>query len=299
MLKTIFITGVSSGLGAATARLFADKGWNVVGTVRRAEDVTPWHDRHNVRVLILDVTDAVAVSVIADKAFAEFGRIDVVVNNAGYFQMGPLETSTMEQIRAQYETNVFGLIGVTKAFLPCLRAQGSGLFINIASISAENGYPFGSVYSSTKAAVATLTEALNIELAPVGLNAKAVLPGLHATRIFTKIDVAGSVPDGYRALLKQFINMQQAVRGSEPEVVAKVVWTAVTDGRHDRVRYYAGPDATSVPLAKRFLGAAGYWRFFRKTLLQSPGLLTRLMTPQGKAKVEFGENLQRFQNDAA
>lgn len=298
MVKTIFITGVSSGLGAATACLFADKGWNVVGTVRRLEDGVPWQNRQNVRILKLDVSDAAAVAGIADKALAAFGRIDVVVNNAGYFQMGPLETTTMEQIRAQYETNVFGLIGVTKAFLPHLRAQGSGLFINIASVSAENGYPFGSVYSSTKAAVTTLTEALNVELAPVGLSAKAVLPGLHATRIFTKIDVAASVPDGYRTLLRQFIGMQQAVRGSEPEVVAKVVWNAATDGRDDRVRYYAGPDATSVPLAKRFMGAAGYWRFFRKTLLQGPGALTRLMTPQGKARVEFGENLNLMQKDA-
>lgn len=298
MVKTVFVTGVSSGLGAATACLFADRGWNVVGTVRRAEDGAQWRNRHNVRTLNLDLCDAEAVAGIADKAFAEFGRVDVVVNNAGYFQMGPLETSTLEQIRAQYETNVFGLIGVTKAFLPHLRAQGSGLFVNIASISAENGYPFGSVYSSTKAAVATLTEALNVELAPVGLNAKAVLPGLHATRIFTKIDLAASVPDGYRSLLQRFIKTQQSVRGSEPEVVAKVVWTAVTDGRDDRVRYYAGPDATSVPLAKRVLGAAGYWRFFRKTLLRGPGLLTRLMMPQGKATVEFGENLYRLQNDA-
>lgn len=298
MAKTIFITGVSSGIGAAAARLFSNKGWNVVGTVRRAEDGTLWNDHKNVRILNLDVTDAESVAGIADMAFAAFGRIDVVVNNAGYFQMGPLETSTMEQIRAQYETNVFGLIGVTKAFLPRLRAQGSGLFINIASISAENGYPFGSVYSSTKGAAATLTEALNVELAAVGLNAKAVLPGLHATRIFTKIDVAPSVPEGYRPLLRRFIKMQQSVRGSEPKVAAKVIWTAATDGRENRVRYYAGPDATSVPLAKRLIGAAGYWRFFRRTLLNGPDALTRLMTPQGRAKVEFGENLYRMQNDA-
>jgi NAD(P)-dependent dehydrogenase (short-subunit alcohol dehydrogenase family) len=298
MTKTIFITGVSSGIGAATARLFADKGWTVVGTVRRAEDAASWGDRQSVRILTLDVTDADAVARIADKAVAAFGRIDVVVNNAGYFQMGPLETSTMDQIRAQFETNVFGLIGVTKAFLPHLRAQGSGLFINIASISAENGYPYGSVYSSTKAAVATLTEALNVELAAVGLNAKAVLPGLHATRIFTKIDVAPSVPEGYRPLLRQFIKMQQSVRGSEPEVVAKVVWEAVTDDREDRVRYYAGPDATPVPMAKRLMGTAGYWRFFRKTLLQGPSALTRMMTRQGRATVEFGENLSLMQKDA-
>ena len=298
MAKTIFITGVSSGIGAATARLFAERGWNVVGTVRRPADAEPWQDRPNVRILTLDVTDPEAVAAAAGAAFSAYGRIDVVVNNAGYFQMGPLETSTMDQIRAQYETNVFGLIGVTKAFLPHLRAQGSGLFINVASTSAENGYPFGSVYSSTKGAVALLTEALNVELAAVGLTAKAVFPGLHATRIFTKVDMAESVPEGYRSLLRQFVRMQGSVRGSAPEVSAKVIWTAATDGKDDRARYYAGPDATSIPSAKRLMGTAGYWRFFRGTLLEGPGWLTRLMTPQGTAAVEFGENVRQLEADA-
>lgn len=298
MIKTIFVTGVSSGFGAAIVRLFAKKGWNVVGTVRRLDDASVWGDYPNVRVLQLDVNDPEAVAGIASLAFSAFGRIDVVVNNAGYFQMGPLESSTMNQIRAQYETNVFGLIGVTKAFLPHLREQGSGLFVNIASVSAENGYPFGSVYSSTKGAVMLLTEALNVELAELGLNAKAILPGLHATRIFTKVDVAPNVPEGYRPLLRRFISTQQSVRGSEPEVVAKVVWNAATDGRHDRVRYYAGPDAVVVPIAKRLMGAAAYWRFFRRTLLNGPNLLTRLLMPQGNANVEFGENLRKMQVDA-
>jgi NAD(P)-dependent dehydrogenase (short-subunit alcohol dehydrogenase family) len=297
MVKTIFVTGVSSGIGAATVRLFAEKGWNVVGTVRRLEDGSGWSEYPNVRVLQLDVTYPEAVAGISSLAVAAFGRIDVVVNNAGYFQMGPLESSTMEQIRAQYETNVFGLIGVTKAFLPSLRVQGSGLFINIASISAENGYPFGSVYSSTKGAVMLITEALNVELAALGLNAKAILPGLHATRIFTKVDVAPSVPEGYRPLLRRFIGTQQSVLGSEPEVVAKAVWKAATDCRQDRVRYYAGPDAVVVPIAKRLMGAAGYWRFFRKTLLNGPNPITRLMMPQGNAKVEFGENIRQMQVD--
>lgn len=297
MAKTIFITGVSSGIGAATARLFAEKGWNVVGTVRRPADAEPWQDRPNVRILTLDVTDRDAVATVAPEAMSIFGRVDVVVNNAGYFQMGPLETSTMDQIRAQFETNVFGLISVTKAFLPHLRAQGSGLFINVASTSAENGYPFGSVYSSTKGAVALLTEALNVELAAVGLNAKAVFPGLHATRIFTKVDMAEGVPEGYRALLRRFVQMQGSVRGSAPEVSAEVIWTAATDGKDDRVRYYAGPDATSIPRAKRLMGGASYWRFFRRTLLQGPGFLTRMMTPQGTAAVEFGENVLQLGGD--
>ncbi|MFN3449613.1 MAG: SDR family oxidoreductase [Roseococcus sp.] len=298
MSQTIFITGISSGIGEATARHFAAKGWNVVGTVRRTDDAVSMGGAPNMRILPLDVTDEAGVARTADAAFAAFGRVDVVVNNAGYFQMGPLETSTMEQIRAQYETNVFGLIAVTRAFLPRLREQGSGLFVNIASTSAENGYPFGSVYSSTKAAVAALTEALNVELAPVGLNAKAVFPGLHATRIFTKVDLAPSIPEGYRALLSLFMRQQSSVRGSRPERVAEVIWQAVHDGRADRVRYYAGPDATMIPRAKRILGGAGYWRFFRRTLLQGPGPVTRRLTPQGDMPVELGANLRALQHGA-
>lgn len=299
MSKVIFITGVSSGLGEATARLFADSGWKVVGTVRKAEDAEKFSDRPNQRVLNLDVTDQEAVLGVADEAMAIFGRVDVVVNNAGYFQMGPLETSTMEQIRSQFETNVFGLIAVTKAFLPHLRDQGSGLFINIASASAENGCPFRSAYSASKGAVALLTEALNVELASVGLNAEAVFPGLHARRIFTKVDIAPSVPDGYLPLLQRFNRVQQSVRGSESDVAAEVVWRAVNDGRDDCVRYYAGPDASAIPGAKRLLGAAGYWRFFRKTLLNGPGALTRLLTRQGKAAMEFGDNPGKMQADAS
>lgn len=294
MRNVIFITGVSSGIGAATARLFAARGWNVVGTVRREDVAGPWGNHPNVEILKLDVNDGEAVSCIAAKAISVFGRIDVVVNNAGYFQMGPLETSSMEQIRSQYETNVFGLIGVTKAFLPYFRQQGCGLFINISSVSAENGYPFGSVYSSTKGAVVVLTEALNVELAGIGVSAKAVLPGLHATRIFTKVDVAAEVPDGYLPLLRKFLKMQESVRGSDPEIAAEVVWKAATDGRSDRVRYYSGPDASSIPLAKRLMGGAGYWSFFRKTLLAGPGWLTRLMTPQGNTVVEIGDNVRQL-----
>lgn len=293
-MPTLFVTGVSSGLGEATARLFAKRGWNVVGTVRRDGDGASLEEAPNVRILRLDVTDEAAVAAVAVEACSAFGHVDVVVNNAGYFQMGPLETSTMAQVRAQYETNVFGLIGVTKAFLPHLRAQGSGLFVNVASVSAENGYPFASVYSSTKSAVATLTEALNVELAPVGLRAKAILPGLHATEIFTKVDAVDEVPEGYRPLLRRFFELQGAAKGSPPEVVATAIWTAATDGRDDKVRYYAGPDATSVPLAKRLLGGAGYWRFFRGTLLEGPGAVARLLTPKGTAAVEFGESVKRL-----
>jgi NAD(P)-dependent dehydrogenase (short-subunit alcohol dehydrogenase family) len=295
MKRTIFITGVGSGIGLSTAALFAQAGWNVVGTVRRFDEPHPLADRPDVRLLRLDVTDSAGVERTAREAIAAFGRIDVVVNNAGYFQMGALESTTMEQVRRQFETNVFGVIAVTQAFLPHLRTQGFGMLVNVASSSAENGYPFGSVYSATKGCIASLTEALNVELDPIGVQAKAVFPGLHATRIFTKVDVAAQPPSAYLPLLRAFLRQQRSVRGSHPDVVAKVIWTAVHDGRADRVRYYAGPDATMIPTAKRLLGHSGYWSFFRRTLLHGPGPLLARFMPQGDTPVEVGANVLALQ----
>ncbi|MFJ1975469.1 SDR family NAD(P)-dependent oxidoreductase [Streptomyces sp. NPDC087903] len=164
MPKTIVITGTASGLGFATVEKFTNEGWNVVATTRDGRN--PFPERANVRVLPLDVTDMPAVAAFGALATEQFGPVDVLVNNAGYYQMGPLETSAMEQIRAQYETNVFGLIALTQSFLPAMRARKSGMIINLASISADNGYPYTTVYGSSKAAVLSLTEALNVELTP-------------------------------------------------------------------------------------------------------------------------------------
>ena len=284
---TVFVTGTNSGFGRATVERFADRGWNVAATMRRTEEFADiFGGRGNVRVYGLDVTDPDAVASVAGRAIGDFGGVDVLVNNAGYFQMGPLETSTMEQIRAQFETNVFGLIALTKAFLPHFRANGAGTIVNVSSVSAENGYPFASAYSASKAAVAALTEALNVELDAVGVTAKAVLPGQHATKIFTKVDVAPSVPAAYRPLLEGFVSQQSSVKGSRPEVVAEAIWEAATDGRRDKVRYYAGPDATVVPALKRLMGQERYFRFFRNTLLRGPNPLLRRFAPQGDAEVE-------------
>ncbi len=287
MRPTIVITGVSSGLGQATAQRFVAGGWNVVGTVRRAEalDQAPLHSQ--LRTVLLDVRDADAVARLPHQALDAFGRVDALVNNAGYYQVGPLESSTSQQIRAQFDTNLFGLIDVTKAFVPTFRQQRSGVIVNISSISAENGYPFTAVYGASKAAVATLSESLNVELAPFAVSVKAIFPGTHATKIFTKVDVAPDIPDDYRPLVERFTSEQAALAGSPPESVAEVVWTAVTDGRQDKVRYYAGPDATGIPRAKRLLGQDRYFAFVKRAILNGPGPLARRLARTGSTPVEI------------
>lgn len=285
MNKTIVITGTTSGFGKATVERFANAGWNVVATVRKKTDLAVHDGLSNVRTLLLDVNEETTAEPFARDAIAAFGRVDALVNNAGYYQMGPVEASSMEQIHRQFQTNVFGLIVLTKAFLPTFREQRSGIIVNLASISADQGYPYTAVYAASKAAVAAFSEGLNIELADFGVSAKAVFPGSHATRIFTKIDIAANVPVDYQPGMQRFFGSQGT--GSTPEVTADAIWTAVNDGDRARVRYYSAPDGEIVPRAQQMLGRDWYWREFRAAALGNPSPLWSAMVRTGDAKVEF------------
>jgi NAD(P)-dependent dehydrogenase (short-subunit alcohol dehydrogenase family) len=280
--KTVIVTGSNSGIGRATAELFAARGWQVIATMRRMELADIFKDKPNIEVVALDVANPASIEAFKTLILDSGRSVDVLVNNAGYLQLGPLEASSMEQVREQFETNVFGAIGLTKAFLPHFRDRKAGAIINVSSMSAENGYPFASVYSATKAALATLTEALNIELEPIGVRAKAVLPGMHKTRIFDRLDPARDVPAIYRPLFSSFNKLLGSLKGSSPEVAADVIYRAATDNRASRVRYYSGPDAKLVPTAKRLMGLGGYWSFFRRTMLKGPNPVVQKLSPQGK-----------------
>lgn len=282
--KTVLVTGTTSGIGRETVRRFAAAGWDVVATSRR--EGRPFPDLPKVVVVQMEQGDPASIDRAVAEAANAFGRLDVVVNNAGYCLMGPLEASSMDQIRRQYEVNVFGLMGVTKAALPFLKVTQGGI-VNVASISADNGYPFNCVYSSSKAAVTVLTEGLNVELNSVGVFAKAVLPGLIATDIFTKLDAPEKMPVAYLKLWQQFLGMQRDVKGFAPEQVAHTIFKAATDGKVDRVRYYPTPDGSSVPTAKRLFGQDGYWRTFRKALLEGPTSLQKMMAPRGTRSVNI------------
>lgn len=178
MSKTLFITGTNSGFGKATVEQFAKAGWNVAATVR---DITThkdlFEDLPNVKIYSLDVTNEEQVNEVARQAISHFGKIDVVVNNAGYCLMGPTETSTMTQIKDQFDTNVFGVFAVTKAFIGHFRENKDGMFINLASASAQFNYPYIAAYGASKWAVRGLTESLGIELAPFNIQVKAHLSG--------------------------------------------------------------------------------------------------------------------------
>lgn len=280
--RTIVVTGTNSGFGKAIVELFAAQGWNVAATVRRPEEHRGlFADLPTVRLFALDVTDQAQVDQFAAAVHAAFGTVDVLVNNAGYFLMGPLETNTMEQIRAQYETNVFGLIMVTKAFLPQMRERRAGMIINIASSSAKANYPFAGAYGSSKWAVAGLTEALAIELAPFNIKVKSVFPGAHATKIFTKIrnglrteGASSTAAAAYQPYIENFFATQEGVPHiSSPRNVAEVIYRAVL-ANDDRTDYVAGRDAAFLVLMKRLLPQSAFKRMQMSSILQPPSPIT-------------------------
>lgn len=177
-----FITGASRGFGLQIARDLLDRGHQVVATARRAETVTDaLGDNENVLAVALDVTNEEQARQAVQAAMERFGRIDVLVNNAGRGLLGAVEEATDAEVRAVYDTNVFGLLTVTRAVAPVLRAQRSGAIVNISSVGGFVSSPGWGVYASTKFAVEALSEALHAELKPLGVHVMVVEPGYFRT----------------------------------------------------------------------------------------------------------------------
>lgn len=282
MARTIVITGTASGFGRLSVERFSAEGWNVVATVRKESDLHVHDGLRGVATLLLDVDDEQADLAFAELAIAQFGRVDALVNNAGYYQAGPLEGATMDQIHRQFQTNTFGLIALNKAFIPHMREQGSGVIINIGSISADQGYPYTSVYEASKAAVVSLSEGLNAELAEFGIAVKAILPGSMDTQIFSKMDLSENTPAAYEASIKAFYSLDLFQARSHPRVTSDVIYQAVTDGDTTKVRYYTGPDGTAIPRVKQLLGQDWYWQEFRALVGGSPSPLWRTLVPSAE-----------------
>lgn len=296
--KTIFITGASSGFGMATVLQFALAGWQVAATVR---DLSAHGDlfKHfpHVTLFDLDVTDFVQVESVAQAAIARFGTIDVVVNNAGYCLMGPTETSSMAQIKRQFETNVFGVFAVTKAFIEHFRSKRAGMFINLASASAQFNYPFIAAYGSSKWAVRGMTESLGIELAPFNIEVKAIYPGLHATKIFTKLDHGGNTENPafgfYEKYLKNFLSAQEAVTHvTSPTNIADEIFQAATHTK-GKLHIVSGGDAKLYAFLKMVLPERLFQKIQIRTMSQPLSAmetsLARRLFGANLAKLEVGQ----------
>jgi NAD(P)-dependent dehydrogenase (short-subunit alcohol dehydrogenase family) len=187
MSKTIFITGTSSGLGKATAKHFAEQGWNVVATLRSPEKETELTKYPNIRLIKLDVTDTQQVAEAVQEAIDSFGTIDVVVNNAGVGVYGALELAKEKDIDWIFNVNVRGVINVTKAFLPHFRNNKGGKFINISSfMGITTAIPLGSLYNMSKFALEGFSEGLYYELKPFNISLHLIEPGGSSDNNFVK-----------------------------------------------------------------------------------------------------------------
>lgn len=247
MTQTILITGASTGIGRTTALHFHNQGWNVVATMRSPENETELNALDKVVVTRLDVTDPGSIQSAVEAGIAEFGGIDVLLNNAGYGAYGPLEAFPMDRIERQFDTNVIGLLAVTKALLPHFRENKSGTIVNISSIGGQMTFPLGTLYHGTKFAVEGISEALHYELEPFGVRVKIVEPGMIRTdfggRSFDFVNDEGMTE--YQDTIQKLFAALGETGGSEPQVVADVIWSAVTDGT-DTLRYRAGDDAVAL-----------------------------------------------------
>lgn len=187
MSKVILVTGSSSGMGKEVCMQLAEKGYRVFASMRNKKNIEfVQEEAKNRKVSLeyvqLDVRDDDSVEKAVEKVVGEAGRIDVLINNAGYGLMGALETVKIEEIKEQYETNVFGVVRCIQAVLPYMRQQNSGVIINVSSAAALTGSPLASIYASSKFAIEGLTESLVGELAPFGIRVCIIEPGLVLTR---------------------------------------------------------------------------------------------------------------------
>ena len=243
MQKTIFITGASSGLGKATAKLFQEKGWHVIATMRNPENEKELNALPNVTVLPLDVTDSQAIQNTITNILKSHS-VDVVLNNAGYGLIGPLESFNDEQIDKQIQTNLFGVINVTRAFVPFFRERKHGKFINITSTFGLMGYPTCSIYNATKFAVDGFSEGLAYELAQFNIQVKIVAPGGMQTN-FAGRSLQGGMHNAYSQLVEKVsegYSEEQLANYTKAEDVAQIIYDAATDNKN-QLRYIAGDDA--------------------------------------------------------
>lgn len=263
--KAILITGSSSGLGRATAKLFASRGWKVIATMRNPNNEKELTKIPGVTLMALDTTDPQQIQGVAEQVVGS-GGVDVVFNNAGYGLAGPLEGLSDEQILRMVNTNLLGAIRTTKAFIPHFREKRAGLFINTTSIGGLMTVPFNSIYHATKWALEGWSESMAFELNQFGIGMKVIEPGGMKTDFFTRSFDTGRHP-AYDALVDKVMSVitapKQMATYSTPEQIAEVVYEAATDGK-DQLRYVAGADGKATYAMRLQMGDEA----FRKAINQ-------------------------------
>lgn len=279
--KSVLITGCSTGIGRATALRLAQAGWKVYATARTVEKLADL-EKAGCRTLALDVMDEASMAAAVKQIEQEDGAVGVLINNAGYSQSGALETVDIDDVRRQFETNVFGLLRLTQLVLPGMRRQGWGKVVNISSMGGKLTFPGGGAYHATKYAVEALSDALRFEVRGFGVDVILVEPGLIRTdfsqaavgSMSTSLQKAESPYAGFNSAVAQstqdaYTKGPLAKLGGEADDVAQVIQRSI-EARRPRARYTVTASA-KVLLAQRAMMSDGLWDAFLRTQFPQPG----------------------------
>jgi NAD(P)-dependent dehydrogenase (short-subunit alcohol dehydrogenase family) len=258
--QVALVTGASGGIGEAAAQALVDAGFTVYGTSRRA---TAGERRSEVTFLPLDVTDDGSVSAAVAEVLERSGRIDVLVNNAGFGITGAAEESSVEQARSVFETNLFGVMRMTRAVLPHMRERGGGRIVNISSVVGLIPVPFMALYASSKHALEGYSESLDHEVREYGVRVILVEPAFTNTSFDASAAAADEPLPLYagRRELNQALLADGLKEGDPPSVVGKAIVAAATDGS-PKLRYAAGKQARRVSKLRRFVP----WKLFDRQI---------------------------------
>ena len=268
MKKTVLITGTSSGIGKATVLEFAKMGWNVIATQRNPENETDFNMFPNVKMYPLDVTSLESIQEAMSQAQKVFGNIDVVVNNAGYGVDGAFEAMSDEIIEKQFNTNVFGLLRVTREAIKIMRPSGGGTIIQISSMGGKITFPLYSIYHATKFSVEGFTESLHYELAQFNIKMKLIEPGLIATDFYgrSRHIIKPTNTNQYDGFIQKFNEAAEKVmkEAERPEVVAKTIFKSASDNSN-KMRYPVGKPAPMLLMLRKLLSDKLYFLLVKKS----------------------------------
>jgi NAD(P)-dependent dehydrogenase (short-subunit alcohol dehydrogenase family) len=282
--KVAVVTGSSSGIGFETSLLLARNGYYVYATMRnlnksqKVKDIAK-QDNLPLEVLQLDVNDDISVKDAFAKIVDDKQRVDVLVNNAGYDVMGPVEELSLDDFKSQFETNFFGLIRVTKEVLPIMRSQNRGTIVNVSSIGGRIGFPLNSAYQSSKFALEGLSESMRYELEGFGINIILVEPGVIKTNFFENIKVNENTvkeTSPYAPLMQKGYDgwkpMLESNSSSSPLDVAEVILKAVKSNNPE-IRYLVGNDAVSLIEKRKNMTDKEFENWIKESLFEQKGFV--------------------------
>ena len=268
MKKTVLITGTSSGIGKAAVLEFAKMDWNVIATQRYPEKETDFNSFDNIKLYSLDVTNLESITQVFNSVKEEFGTIDVVVNNAGYGVDGAFEAMSDEIIEKQFNTNVFGLMRVTRDAIKHMRPNGGGTIIQISSMGGKITFPLYSIYHATKFAVEGFTESLHYELSQFNIKMKLIEPGPIVTDFYgrSRQFVKPVDTNQYNGFIQKFNDAAEKVMkdAEGPEVVAKMIFKSATDNSN-QMRYAVGKPGPMLLVLRKLFSDKLYFLMVRKS----------------------------------